>query len=348
MNLSANRVGDWLLATGPESDVVISTRVRFARNISDVPFPNRMSISDQEMVLETVRWVLSELGYFKQGNFWEDTSLQEPNGYYFVERHLASPDFITAKNKKGLFVSNDETISLMINEEDHLRLQALASGLDFATAFNKASDLDAGLERELAYAFSSELGFLTACPSNVGTGMRVSVLFHLPGLVFTQEIEKVLRGVYSIGLLVRGIYGEGSDTIGNLFQISNKRTLGQSEAEIIDVLIGVARQVIDYEHKAREYLMHNHRVEVEDKVFRALGTLRSARIISSEEATRLLAMARLGVSLGIINELKLSEVSELLVLIRPANLQVLLGEKLDEAERDERRATFIRQRLVRL
>lgn len=347
MRLIPEKVGAWLLATGPESDVVISSRVRFARNLVDVPFPVRMKPDEEERVLETVRWVLKEAGYLKEGLFWENGLLNEPEGFYFVERHLASQDFVVGKRKKGLFASSDETLSLMINEEDHLRFQALASGLDFATAFQKVAAMDEKLEGQLAYAFSNDLGFLTTCPSNVGTGMRASVLLHLPGLVLTQEIEKVLRGVYSIGLLIRGMYGEGSETRGNLFQISNKRTLGQSETEIIDVLTGVCRQMIEYEYKAREYLMHHLRVEIEDKVFRALGTLRGARIISTEEATELLTTVRLGVTLGIINELKLSEVSQLLILIRPANLQVLLGEKLDEAERDERRATLIRQKLVR-
>lgn len=341
------KVGAWLNGSGPESDVVISTRVRFARNLADVPFPIRMKPGEQELVLDTVRWALTETGFLKQGQFYEDGLLKEPDGLYFVERHLASPDFVSNKNKKGLYVSEDETLSLMINEEDHLRFQGLASGLDFSLAFGVAGDLDEKLESQIAYAFSPKFGFLTSCPTNVGTGMRASVFLHLPGLVLTREIEKVLRGAYSVGLLVRGIYGEGSETKGNLFQISNQKTLGQSEAEIIEVITSICRQIIDYEHKAREYLMHNLRVEVEDKVFRSLGIVRGARIISSTEATNLLATVRLGVSLGIINELKLSEVSALLILIRPANLEAILGEKLEPAERDERRATFIRQKLVR-
>ncbi|MGB9742263.1 MAG: protein arginine kinase [candidate division WOR-3 bacterium] len=347
MSLVPEKVGAWLSETGPENDVVISTRVRFARNIEDVPFPNRMKPGDAELVLETIRWALAEGDYLNQGQFFEGGILSEPDGHYFVERHLASPDFIISKNRKGLFVSSDERLSVMINEEDHLRFQALTAGLDFPTAFGLAAELDAKLENQLVYAFSKEFGFLTACPTNLGTGMRASVFLHLPGLVLTREIEKVLRGAYAVGLLVRGIYGEGSETKGNFFQISNQRTLGQSEAEIIEVLTNVCRQIIDYERKAREYLMHNLRVEIEDKVFRSLGILRGARIISSEEATNLLATVRLGVVLGIINELRVSEVSQLLVLIRPANLQVLLGEKLEAAERDERRATFIRQKLVR-
>jgi len=347
MGLVPEKVGAWLSQSGPENDVVISTRVRLARNIEDVPFPGRMKPGDAELVLETIRWAFGEIGYLNKGQFFEDGMLTEPDGQYFVERHLASPDFIASKNRKGLFVSSDERVSVMVNEEDHLRVQALAAGLDFTTAFGLASELDEQLEKQLTYAYSEEFGFLTACPTNLGTGMRISVFLHLPALVLTREIDKVLRGAYAVGLVVRGIYGEGSETKGNLFQISNQRTLGQSEAEIIEVLMNVSRQIIDYERKAREYLMHNLRVEIEDKVFRSLGILRGARIISSEEATNLLATVRLGVVLGIINELNVSDVSQLLVLIRPANLQVLLGEKLSAVERDERRATFIRQKLVK-
>ncbi|NPV14529.1 protein arginine kinase [candidate division WOR-3 bacterium] len=347
MKLAPEKIGAWLSGSGPDSDVVISTRVRFARNLVDVPFVVRMKQFEQELVLETVRWALADTGYLKQGQFFEEEMLVEPDGLYFVERHLASPDLITCKNRKGLFVSEDETVSLMVNEEDHIRFQVLASGFDFATAFGKAAELDEKLEGQLAYAFSPEFGFLTACPTNVGTALRVSVFLHLPGLVLTREIEKVLRGAYALGLLVRGVYGEGSETRGNLFQVSNRQTLGQSEAEIVEVVSGVCRQIIDYEHKARQFLMHNLRVEVEDKVFRSLGLLRGARIISTEEATNLLATVRFGVALGIINELKLAEVSQLLILIRPANLQVILGEKLTGAEQEERRATFIREKLVR-
>lgn len=347
MSLIPEKVGAWLSDTGPDGDVVISTRVRFARNIEDVSFPGRMKASEAELVLDTVHWALQESGYLREGQFFENGLLEGEQGQFFVERHLVSPVFITSRIPRGLFVSSDERLSVMINEEDHLRFQALAAGLDFATAFKLAAGLDEQLERQLEYAFSEQFGYLTACPTNLGTGMRASVFLHLPALVLTREIEKVLRGAYAVGLLVRGIYGEGSETRGNLFQISNQRTLGQSEAEIIEVLTNVCRQIIEYERRAREYLMHNLRVEVEDKVFRSLGILRGARIISTDEATNLLATVRFGVSLGIINELKVSEVSQLLVLIRPANLQTIIGEKLTPAERDERRATFIRQKLVR-
>jgi protein arginine kinase len=223
----------------------------------------------------------------------------------------------------------------------------LESGQALVAALAAAVELDSQLERQLKYAFSEGFGFLTACPTNLGTGMRASVLVHLPALVLTREIDKVLRGALAIGLAVRGIYGEGTETKGNFFQISNQRTVGQTEAEIADAVASIAGQLVDYERKARGYLMEHLRTETEDKVFRSLALLRGARLLSSDEAINLLATVRLGIALGIINELRLADVSRLMTLVRPANLQALLGETLDANARDERRATFIRETLVR-
>jgi protein arginine kinase len=339
-------VGKWLAATGPEADVVLSTRVRLARNLVDVPFTHRAEPREHERTVEAVRSALTDTGFLENGKFLENDQLADPQGQYLIERHLASPDFIAAKARRGLYVSNDEATSLMVNEEDHLRFQVLASGLDFPEAFTAAAALDEKLEGQLQYAFSPEFGFLTACPTNLGTGMRASVLVHLPALVITREIDKVLRGAIHIGLAVRGLYGEGSETKGNFFQISNQKTVGQTEWEIIETISDISRQVILYERKAREYLMKKLRVEVEDKVFRSLGLLRGARVLSSDEAINLIASLRLGVALGIVNEINLEQVTRLLILVRPANLQVMLGENLTAAERDERRATFVRETLV--
>lgn len=347
MKLTPDKVGRWLTATGPESEVVVSTRVRLARNLAEMPFLPRARTAEQERVVETLRWAMQDMGMLAEGEFVDDQQLVPPRGEFFVERHLASPDFVAAKVRRALYVSHDEAVALMVNEEDHLRFQVLASGLDFTTAFSKAAALDEQFESQLAYAFSPDFGFLTACPTNVGTGMRASVLVHLPALVLTREIEKVLRGALHIGLAVRGLYGEGTETKGNFFQISNQRTLGVSESEIIETLTDICHQVIDYERKAREYLMRNLRVEIEDKAYRSMALLRGARILSSDEATNLLATTRLGVVLGLVNDVTLAEVSRLLLLVRPANLQAMLGETLSSAERDERRATFVRQALVR-
>jgi protein arginine kinase len=346
MSLAGGAVGKWLAANGPEADVVLSTRVRLARNLAEVPFTHRATDADHERTIEVVRWALADSGYMDNGKFLGNDELADPQGQYLIERHLASPDFVASKAKRGLYISNDEATSLMVNEEDHLRFQVMASGLDFPEAFTAAAALDEKLERQLQYAFSAEFGFLTACPTNLGTGMRASVLVHLPALVITREIEKVLRGALHIGLAVRGLYGEGTETKGNFFQISNQKTVGQTEWEIIETIADISRQVITYERKAREYLMKKLRVEVEDKVFRSLGLLRGARVLSSDEAINLIAGLRLGVALGIINEVNLEQVTRLMILVRPANLQAMLGEKLSAAERDERRATFVRETLV--
>jgi protein arginine kinase len=347
MKPAVDAVGRWLAATGPESDIVVSTRVRLARNIADVPFTHRATADEQERVIQGARWALADAGYLSEGRFVDDEQLSGSGGQYLVERHLASPDFVASKARRGLFVSKDETTSLMVNEEDHLRFQVMASGLDFPEAFTAAGALDEKLETQLRYAFSAEFGFLTACPTNLGTGMRASILVHLPALVLTREIEKVLRGALHIGLAVRGLYGEGSETKGNFFQISNQKTVGQNEWEIIETIADIGRQLIEYERKARKYLMEHLRAEVEDKVFRSFGILKSARILTSDEAINLIATLRLGVAQGIVNEISLAEVSRLMVLVRPANLQLLLGEELKAAERDERRATFVRETLVK-
>ncbi|MEO0085453.1 MAG: protein arginine kinase [candidate division WOR-3 bacterium] len=346
MKLGSSGVGRWLSGSGPDSDVVVSSRVRLARNLAGVPFVQRARRSEQERVVEAVRWALSAAGLDSSGRFIDDELLSETEGRYLVERHLVSPAFVSSKARRGLYVGGDECLSLMVNEEDHVRFQVLGSGLALADALGAALSFDDKLESQVQYAFSPEFGFLTACPTNVGTGLRASVLVHLPGLVLTREIEKVLRGALHIGLAVRGLYGEGSETRGNFLQISNQRSLGQTEEEIVDSVADICRQIVDYERKARAYLMKNLRVELEDKVFRSFAILKGARILSSDEAINLIATLRLGIALGIVNEIDLAGVSRLLILVQPANLQAMLGETLEAGERDERRAAFVRETLV--
>ncbi|MBN2538354.1 protein arginine kinase [candidate division WOR-3 bacterium] len=345
--LEAEPVGRWLTELGPDDDVAVSTRVRLARNIAGEKFGTRAGPEDQARVVAAVSAGLEEAGRLEQGRFIEEEVLDEPLLGFLLERHLVSPDFARTKLRRGLFVAEGETLSLMVNEEDHVRFQALVPGLDFPGAYRVVAELDEKLGEAPGWAFSPEYGFLTACPTNVGTGLRASVLVHLPALVLTREIEKVLRGAVHVGLAVRGIYGEGTETKGNFFQVSNQRTLGLSETEILETVEETCRQLVEYERKAREYLVENLRCDIEDKVFRSLGLLRGARILSSDEAINLLATVRLGVVLGMINELKPAEVSRLLVLVRPENLQRVLGERLKPEERDERRATFVREALVR-
>ena len=335
----------WLDSSGPESDTVISNRVRLARNIKGIPFEIKATKTDQEKILGMVSYALDDLNFLKTGKYYDGSELTTLVIQSLLERHLVSPDFAASKNKHAVFINNDETLSLMINEEDHVRYQVLSSGLDFELSLFQINDFDEQLEKELEFAYSPELGFLTACPSNVGTGIRASVLINLPGLVLTKEIEKVLRGILQIGLAVRGLYGEGTETKGNFFQVSNQQSLGRSEDEIIEIIEKSVRQVIDYEKKARDYLTQNAKTEIEDKVFRAQAVLRNARIITSEEAINLLGVVRLGVVMGIITDVSLKTINELLILTRPASIQLYYNKEMEAYDLDEKRASLLRNRL---
>lgn len=337
--------GSWLVGDGEATEIILSSRVRLARNLENFPFEKKADTETQEKVVKLVQRALENTGIYTDGVFIDSKDLNPLALQFLIERHLISPDFISARRRKGLFISHDQSLSIMINEEDHLRFQVLASGLAFENAYSRIDALDLLLDRELRYAFSPELGYLTACPTNVGTGMRASVLIHLPALVLTREVEKVLRGVIQVGYSVRGLYGEGTETKGHFFQLSNQITLGISEPEIIKGLEKIARELVVFENNARDFLLKNTRLEIEDKVFRALAILKNARIISSEEVINLTSAVRLGVGLGLITDVNIKTLNEILVLAQPANLQVLYEREMEPAERDEKRAEFIRSRL---
>jgi protein arginine kinase len=336
----------WLDATGPNADIVISSRIRLARNLAGVNFPGRTLPADQERVIDRAEQALQGLSIYAPDRFLRRKRLSEIQTGCLVERHLASLEFAAGKTSRALFVGPGETLSVMVNEEDHLRLQILASGLDFNASLTELQSLDDVLGAELGYAFSPQYGFLTACPTNLGTGMRASVLIHLPGLALTKEIEKILRGALQVGLAVRGLYGEGSETRGNLFQISNQVTLGKSEEEIIEVLGKIANEVVGFERKARTYLLEKLRLEIEDKVFRADAILRSARLLSSTEATNLLGVLRLGVTTGLIPGPGIRSINELMIFCRPACLQDYYDRELPPRERDAVRAELVRAKLA--
>ncbi|MEO0092651.1 MAG: protein arginine kinase [candidate division WOR-3 bacterium] len=340
-------IAKWLDSSGAQSDVVISNRLRLARNLKGFPFAIKTTKSDQERIITLVNYALEDLNRLKTGRFLTQHELTPLVIQSLLERHLISPDFAVCKQQRAVFINNDETESLMINEEDHIRYQVLASGLDFKTSLARINDFDDQMAKEVEFAYSEELGFLTACPSNVGTGLRASVLVHLPGLVLTKEIEKVLRGILQIGLAVRGLYGEGTETKGNFFQVSNQQSLGRSETEIVEVIEKAVRQIINYERKARDYLYRNARIEIEDKIYRAQAILQNARIITSEEAINLLAVLRFGVTLGVISDISLKTINELLILTKPASLQLYYHKEMAPEERDEKRATLLRTRLGR-
>lgn len=337
--------GEWLQAKGAYSEIVLSSRVRLARNLSLFPFVKRAKVSDLRAILSRMKEISSDSETLKQALFLELKGLSALQAQFLQERHLISLEMARDNTGGGVVVGKLEKFALMINEEDHLRLQSFASGLSLKAAHSILDDLDNELEKRLDYAFSEEFGYLTACPTNTGTGMRASVLIHLPALVLTKEIEKVLRGVSQVGLAVRGLYGEGSEVKGNFFQVSNQTTLGRSEEDILGGLEKVTKQLIEYEKHARETLVESARPQIEDKIFRALGLLENARLLTSEEVLNLSSAVRLGVGLGMVRSVELKTLNELLIFTQPAHLQRLFGTEMEPAQRDEKRAEYVRQRL---
>lgn len=341
MRLSKNLVPGFLRKIGEEGDVCISSRIRFARNLDNHFFLLKASLKEQEEIIEEVKEIIIKLDNF---SFFGEESLSEIFLNYLLERYLVSPDFVLNKNKKAVFIDPQEKISIMVNEEDHLRLQVLESGFSLDEIFVRINELDDQLEKGLPYAFSEKFGFLTACPTNLGTGMRASVMLHLPGLLLTNEMEKAIKAARNIGFLVRGIYGEGTKTIGSYFQISNQFTIGMKEEEILENTKSLIREIINYERKARDYLLKNLKKEMEDKIWRAYGILTNAKLLSSEEALNLLSTLRLGVCLEIIKKISLLTINILSILVKRANLLFYLKkENLTEEERDYERALLVKR-----
>lgn len=332
----------WLSATGPHSEIVISSRARIARNLKAFKFDIKLTEKEAENLLVLISEVIKTSA---DGEFLDFSLLSPLAIQSLLESHLISPDFATSKKKRGLYLSESGNCAIMINEEDHLRIQAMTSGFDFNGSFRIADGIDQIFDSQLDLAYDENFGYLSSCPTNVGTGLRVSAFLHLPGLVLTKEIEKVLRGAMTIGLAVRGLFGEGSDIRGNLFQISNQATIGSSEDEIIETLKRPTEQIIEYELKARESLSKHAPLELEDKIYRSLAILRAARLLNSVEATNLLSAVRLGVEMEILKDISLSTINRLMILLRPANLQIQIGRPLTPNERDAERAKLFKRML---
>lgn len=346
-NFITNAVSEWMNGGGEDADIVISSRVRLARNVREYPFPILATDSQLEQITDTVRQVMEDEDFKRQGPF-EFVRMDELTGLQkrvLMEKHLISPTLMAESRRGAVLLSENEAFSIMVNEEDHLRIQCLVSGLQLQKAWEAADQIDDIFEKHVNFAFDERRGYLTSCPTNVGTGIRASVMMHLPGLVLTQQINRILSAITQVGLVVRGLYGEGSEASGNLFQISNQITLGQSEEEIIENLMSVAYQIIEQERAARQHLMQNRRLQLEDRLCRSYGTLTNARIIQSEEAAEKLSDVRLGIDLGIIRNIPLSVMNELTVMIQPGFLQQYAGQQLDSDSRDGRRARLIRERL---
>lgn len=340
------KTSEWLNGKGPESDLVISSRIRLARNISGFNFPWKADKKERKQLLDIIQQASSQCKSMKEGSiFINMDELDEIDRQFLVERHLISHELANSKFGSSVIISKNETTSIMANEEDHLRIQVMNSGLQLFETWQAINELDSEMEKSLNYAFDAKIGYLTVCPTNVGTGIRVSVMLHLPALVYTKQINKVLQATVKLGLAVRGLYGEGSEALGNLFQISNQATLGMSEPEIIENLSKVIKQVLTYEKNQRRYLINNNLKDVEDKVYRAFGILSNARIINSKETIGHLSTLRMGIDLGILDSNYRKKVNELMILTQPAHLQKGLDTVLNTLSRDTERANLIRKTL---
>ncbi len=341
-----NQLGEWLKGTGPNSDIVMSSRVRLARNLNKIPFSHWANKKDKEKVLVSIKAALLENEFLKNGISVSMKELDEIDRNFLLERHLVSHELIQKTDNKCALISSNEAVSGMINEEDHLRLQVMQSGFNLRDAFEIVEGIDKFLATRLDFAFSPEWGYLTACPTNAGTGIRSSVMLHLPTLVLTKQINKILEAITRLGLTARGFYGEGTQATGNFFQISNQVTLGQKEEDIIDNIERLIKQVVEYEQNARQMLIGQERQRISDRIWRAYGVLKNAYIISSIETIDLLSSVRLGVDLGIIKDISRQQLNTLFVFIQPAHLQKLEGKKLTSQERDVKRAQLIRSKLT--
>jgi len=330
----------------PHGDVVLSSRVRVARNIAGLPFVNRASASQCQDTLTLARPVLLNNG-LAEGMIWVDlTQATLRDRKLLFERHLISKHLADAEHRRAVAISGDETLSVMVNEEDHLRMQVLAPGMQLAAVYERLNAVDDAIESRLDYAFSPRFGYLTACPTNVGTGIRFSVMMHLPALKMTNEVERVRRAAKDLHLAVRGYYGEGSESAGDFYQISNQVTLGKSEAELLEEFESIiVPRIIEYEHQARRMLLERNCTMLDDRVHRAIGALRSARLLVAEEAMKLLSRVRLGAHMERLKGIDLAAVNELFLQVQPAHLKLHAKAELEPEEMREVRAELVRKRL---
>lgn len=341
----ARTSGEWLRAEGPESDIVISTRIRLARNVAGFPFMTQADDDIRRQLVDSLRTTIAATDCGQHLQFVDVAALDDIDKQLLVERQLISRELAQSEGPRGVVIGEGEHVSIMLNEEDHVRIQVLHSGLALEKTWEQINDLDNSLEARTSFAFDEELGYLTACPTNVGTGIRVSVMLHLPALRITREIQKVHQAAQKINLAVRGLYGEGSQAMGDFYQISNQITLGCSEQDLLDNLAEVVPNILGYERRVRDLLCRDNKAQLDDQIARAMGILTSARSISSEETMHLLSSVRLGVNLGLVPEVTIATVNELFIHTQPSHLQKLHGGPLKTAERNVARAAYLRERL---
>lgn len=329
-----------------DAGIVVSSRVRLARNIKGAAFPGWAKEDERLRLCESIRGASMAVADLGRGPFLDMGALEKVEKDILIERHLISRELAAMGRGSGVILRDDTSVAIMINEEDHLRMQVISPGMSVQEQWDAMDQLDTALSQHLEYAFSPRLGYLTACPSNVGTGLRVSVMLHLTGLRLLNEIEPVIKGLDKIGLAVRGVMGEGSEAEGNIFQISNQATLGESESEIVDLLRKVGGELVQHERNARSRLLEDRLSFVKDYIGRALGIMMHACLLASGEVTDLVAALRFGVEVGMVRKIAPSELNEIMLLTQPGHLQKLYGQAISSEERDELRAQLVKQRIA--
>lgn len=340
----------WINESGPYNGIVMSSRIRIARNIAGLPFPSIANQETSQKVVNMVKNSILESNSIlsKDFDFIPLKNLSDVEKYVLVEKHLISPDLLERAEVAAALINHDEEISIMVNEEDHIRMQCIFPGFQLDKAWELLNKVDDIVEESIEYSFDENLGYLTSCPTNVGTGMRASVMMHLPGLVATNYINSVLHTISKVGLTARGLYGEGSEALGDVYQISNQVTLGPSEEEIISNINIAVRQIIENEKMARQALVQSNSLEFEDSIWRALGILTHARKLSLQEFMSMLSQVRLGVDMGIIKGIDVVMLNELMVKCQPAHLQAYIGKEANAQELDVARADRVRKELSKV
>lgn len=335
----------WLVPTSPDGSIAVSTRVRLARNLADLPFPHRCTHDQRREVIARVQAAAARTSTLRDARLYQLEALSPLDRATLVERHLISPEFADQQHPAALLVTADQSCAVMINEEDHLRMQVLREDLHLEESWALMQRIEQELEASLPFAFSARYGYLTSCPTNVGTGLRASVMLHLPALVHERKMGSVISAVGKVGIAVRGLYGEQSEAYGNLFQVSNQITLGRSETEIVRQLHHIVSRVIEHEHATREKLIRTAPHKLRNDIGRAYGTLKYAEILTSKEATELLSMLLMGIDLKVLPGVSRACIAELLLEIQPAHLQRRCKKNMTSEERDIARAALIRERL---
>lgn len=337
---------DWMYEEDAYSDIVISTRIRLARNLDGYRFPLAFSEDEALKIEQAATHAVQDSAKLDEVFAYfaiKDLSLLQRK--ILVEKHLISPQLAKKETVGSVLLSSDESISIMVNEEDHLRIQCMTASFQLKKAYEQADKVDRALEVALPYAFRNDFGYLTSCPTNIGTGLRASVMMHLPALTLTGQMNQIINAMTRLGMTVRGIYGEGSENLGNVYQVSNQITLGKTEDDILADIQSVAEKIIQKERQARSKLMEKAGLALEDRIYRALGTLTYARILTSEEAATCLSNVRLGVDLQLVTHVTAATINECIVSMQPGFLQHYAGEALQPTERDQVRAKMLRETL---